>query len=326
MHAMQESRLDNETRELVRQMQEHFLVPPNESGFFSPLKDLIPSLDTQLRLPAEAFIQSLSAILSTMSLPFALASASTEQQHYMRFHIAENIRGLSRAREEGESEAAYEARTERFIARRAAEHMQEFRNSKEGVNILVSQTCRFLLDGIRRGPIEEPAAELLLEGTWLSWSAFEVLSRDVFVTLVNSRPVLAQTLLNAPQTKLRFGLAKIPIDLLAQFGFDLSSQMGNLLASQQDFSDLATIKTVFQTLFPDNRPLREKLQARELWTLCQERHLIVHRRGVIDEEFRKNTDSGQTIGSRLRIKPAQLEEAIRLVQDTGLTILQATAG
>lgn len=318
-------KLDAATLELMTQLEEHFLVPFDETTYFGELNDLIPSLEAPFQSSAKTFAHNLHAVISTATLPFVLAEASTHSTHQMRLHIAARLGARSLGPEPGESEETLEARREEFASQRAGELMREFINSDESTRVLVTDVCQFLLGGIQRGTIEQPAAELLLQGAALSWSAVEMLSRDTFEAYVNLRPNFARILLSDPNTKARFGLTKIPIDLLAQFQFDVSNQMGSILAAQQDFSNLQTIKATFSLLFPDCQPLREKLHSKELWVLCQQRHLIVHRRGGVDEEFRQNTGCTQPAGSSLRIRPAELNKSITLVRDTGISMLQATA-
>ncbi len=153
----------------------------------------------------------------------------------------------------------------------------------------------------------------------------EVLARDVFVAHLNSHPERVHDLLDDPATKTRFGVAKVPINVLAQYGFDLSKEMGKFLLARQDFSDIQTIKAVFGVLYPENSDLRESLASPELWLLCQRRHLVVHRRGQIDEDFLRNTGSAEQVGSRLSVTPSDLESSLKVVRDTGVAILRAVS-
>ncbi len=79
-----------------------------------------------------------------------------------------------------------------------------------------------------------------------------MLARDLFVALLNAEPDLRKLLAQSPETKRRFELKAISLDLSFLHGYDLSSKMGILLADVHDLSDLASIKGVFNVLFAGN--------------------------------------------------------------------------
>ena len=65
----------------------------------------------------------------------------------------------------------------------------------------------------------------------------------------------------------------------------LSKKIGTVLISQLNFGDLTNIKRVFAVLFPNALELVTCLNDPNLWLLYQRRHLIVHRRGIVDETY-----------------------------------------
>ncbi len=79
----------------IREMRTHFLVPPGPEDTFSQLDALVDLLLPEYRSLAEAFKHSLSSTLSTVAMPFSLATASVHQSHFQRLHIAERIRARS---------------------------------------------------------------------------------------------------------------------------------------------------------------------------------------------------------------------------------------
>ena len=61
-----------------------------------------------------------------------------------------------------------------------------------------------------------------------------VLARDCFIAYLNAKPAGTAALLADPVAKRRFELSKIPLETLAAHNFNLSTEMGTLLAQQQD--------------------------------------------------------------------------------------------
>jgi hypothetical protein len=103
---------------------------------------------------------------------------------------------------------------------------------------------------------------------------------------------------------------------LAAKSFDLSNQMGTLLFEERDLSSLFAIRTACEAIFDDST-LRTMLSADSLWLLNQKRHLIAHRRGVVDDEYIRNTGSSLAVGDHLYISPDEFEENLVEVLSIG---------
>jgi hypothetical protein len=312
-----------ETVKLIETMERHFLVPLNMDDFLSDLDGTVAQLRPPYDEPGRAFGHNLTGVVSTVTLPFALAASSVRDRHTQRFYTAERIRARSIEAEEGESESSLEERRKRHAQDIARERVEEFVRSEDGKELLGRDISEFLIHAVTAGGLADAAAELIVQGAVLAWGALEVLARDVFITYLNENPQATTRLLTEPSTRKRFEWPKIPMDLLAEYKFDLSESMGSLLSQQQDMSDLGTIKAVYAVIFPPHEPLLENLNKRDLWILSQQRHLIVHRRGVIDKRYLENTGSMQEIGTRLTIEPATLERYLKVVRDTGRTLVEA---
>jgi hypothetical protein len=236
--------------------------------------------------------------------------------------MAERIRARGIDAEEGESESALEARRDKEALAVARDRMKEFVQTSNGMDVIVSNICGFLLAATEDEQLALAAADLLLQGTSLTWGAFEILARDVFVAYLNTTPDAVKKLVKNPSVRNKFELPKISVEDLADHGFDLSSSMGTLLSRQQDLSDLPTIKTVYSALLPPPNPFAENLNEDDLWVLSQQRHLIVHQRGIIDEQYKRNTKSKDAVGTRLVIRPSELEKHLKLVRETGTALLE----
>ena len=314
--------LENELDIQIRDMRARFLVPPSTEEIFAEFDAAIALIHTEYQTIANAFRHNVSAALSTVTVPFALASTSVEQSHFQRIHIAERIRarsieeGMLKPGESMESVREQEAYTKAHL------RMHEFIQSDDGRNVLIQDICTFLLTSLVNG-LESAAQELLHQGVVLLWSAFEVLCRDTFESLLNEDPAKVQALVSHPITKKRFEAEKVSLDTLAQYGFDISTQLGTILVRQHDFSDLPTIKAVYSVLFPNNADLNEALTHHHLWMLYQRRHLVVHRRGVIDQNYIKATGESLAAGTRLNVSPQFCEDALKVVVSACIALVRS---
>ena len=66
---------------------------------------------------------------------------------------------------------------------------------------------------------------------------------------------------------------------------------------------------------------KSRIEDRRLWTIAQRRHLIVHRRAVVDNDFLKNTGEQLALGEKLRVSPAELEDSLTVIRDVGTSLL-----
>jgi hypothetical protein len=306
-------------------MTEHFYVPTDTSALLGDLNTCLATASGTLADIARAFIHNLEGAVQVASVPFALASASTHRSHYQRIFTAERIRARGLEGAEGEDAEALEKRRSDAATRVADDTFREFVSSDDGRTVVIDDICRFLVSGIREGGLEQAAGELLSQSTVLVWGALEVVSRDLFVAHVNSNPTAVQGLLSDASARKRFDVSNVSLDVLLAHNFNLSSSMGAVLAAQQDMSDLLTIRAVYGALFPGNERLLALLNDRRLWILSHNRHLIVHRRGVVDERYVHATGSRLSIGTRLRIPPSDFDTYLELVRDSGKVILDAVS-
>lgn len=316
--------VEEETKVLVRDMRKHFFVPPSAEESFAGLDAAAALLRPEYQPVFEAFRHSLMATISTVAMPFSLASASVERSHFQRFHAAERIRAhdFGDMFTEGDREGITNDQEETTAHNEARSRMLDFLQSQDGRQALVRDTCQFLLASLGRG-LERAAQELLQQGLALLWSAFEVLCRDTFETALNANPARAKALIEDPITRKRFEAGRLPLDTLLQYGFDLSARLGTVLVTQQDFSDLRTTKAVYSVLYPKCGDLHQALSHRDLWTLFQRRHLVVHRRCVIDQSYLDATGEMLAVGAHLTVTPQDLEGALDVVSSSGTSLARS---
>ncbi len=310
----------DELDDLIREMQAYFVVPQQAGLTFAEFDTSTGALCSEYQAVAKAFRHNIAAALSTVSIPYELAYASAEYLHREKILISARIHAEYLEEEEPQPGEDIEAFRERKARDNADSRMGEFIRSDLGPKILKAYASGLLITSIRNGGLEVAAQELLQQGLVLLWSSFEVLCRDAFEALLNGDPDKIKELMAQPTTRKRFEAERLTLDTLLQHGFDLSRRLGTVLVEQQDFSNLSTIKAVYSVLYPNGSELREALAYRELWALHQRRHLIVHRRGVIDQSYLELTGETHAIGTQLFVVPADVESALRVVVSAGTAL------
>jgi hypothetical protein len=292
-----------------------FLVPHDFAESAKPLADLAPTLPDGLRQISLAFFDSLHGVIRTLSIPFHYTYSQVHSLHWQRFLMAERIRARGIENEEEREPAAVKIAKERF-----AEYLQG-----EGGET-VSDDVLARLNALQDEPESLAAArELTRQGIVLVWSAVEVLARDSFVFLLNRRPELAERLLAEQANRKRFSVDRIDWQTLATYGYDLSANLGTFLISKADLTNVPAIRDAYGALFPSATDLGRKLADRRLWDLCQKRNLIVHRRGIVDQQYLANTEDTLSLGADLWISPSEVEDLLEAALHIGTEVITEVA-
>jgi len=167
------------------------------------------------------------------------------------------------------------------------------------------------------------AADLLRQATTMTWTSFEVLFRDLVTVVLNGNPSLVSHLLRDDRSRQVLDLRRMDTEILAAPGFDLKDKMGDIIGSHDAFTRLETMRTMFAALCPTEKSVAQLLNDPALWLLAQRRHLIVHRRGIVDLQYLEKTGESKPKGSLLALTPAEVVEQLLLVQRVGLAVTRA---
>lgn len=288
-----------------------FLIPHDFSETAKPLTDLASSLPDGLRQIALAFFDSLHGIIRTLSIPFHYTYSQVHSLHWQRFLMAERIRARGIENEEEREPAALKIAKERF-----SDYLRG-----EGREVVADDVLARLKALQDESESLAAARELTRQGVVLVWSAVEVLARDSFVYLLNRRPSLAEQLLAEQANRKRFSVDRIDWQTLAAYGYDLSQNLGTFLISKSDLTNVPAIRDAYGALFPLATNLGRKLSDRRLWDLCQKRNLIVHRRGIVDQQYLANTSDDLPLGADLWILPSEVEDLLEASLHIGYEII-----
>lgn len=303
------------TQNIAKTVRQIFLVPHDFSENAKSLTDLAASLPDGLSQIALAFVDSLHGVIRTLSIPFQYTYSQVQSLHWQRFLMAERIRARGIEKEADREPAAQEAAKKKFVSYLHG----------EGRDAVIDDVLDRLM--VLQGEPESLAAatELTRQGIVLVWSAVEVLTRDCFVFLLNNNPSLAEQLLAEQANRKRFSVDKIDWKTLASHSYDLSGNLGTFLISQADLTSVPAIRDAYGALFPNAFDLKEKLGDSRIWNLCQKHNLIVHRRGIIDQQYLSNTNDKLPLGVNLWVSPSEVEDLLEASLDTGTELISVVA-
>ena len=161
---------------------------------------------------------------------------------------------------------------------------------------------------------------LILACISAAWTAFEAAAGDCWEVLVNSCPsrLVPSTLeeLEASESD-ALSQKQIPVGLLAKHGFDMRSKMGTVLRKKFDFTSVSGIRKAYKPILGDGSKLDSALRNKDLARLEAIRHLIVHHGGIIDEEFKRRTDSRGQVGVPFPLEGDPVKRFVTASANTG---------
>jgi hypothetical protein len=248
----------------------------------------------------------LISVMGAGCLPFELTLDAVHQRRFDRILIAEQIRSrihVEKERSEMRQREAYES---------ARQIMNDYVQTQDGGDDIQNEVIfeldhRLLSDAVRKSASE------LLSNTLISiWSVFENFAGSFITYWINQYPQSAKKVLNAPELKNYFGKGAIDIEAIYSFDFDLTRSMGSIIFRDKRLDNLTVIRNLIEVLLccPE---VRAALQD-DIWMLNQRRHLFVHKRGIVDQEYLDRTGDKVEIGQRLDISSHDVERYYRAVQ------------
>ena len=302
-------------RELAIEVSKHFLIFRTEE-YLEPIKALAGSV----RPCAECFTaaaEGLYSVISAASLPVRLTQDTVFQRKFDRFHASQSI--LALIPEEPGSGLSEEG--ERLALEAADNEMKDFLSSEEGSRYVRDQLILELDRRLKSEDIQIAAQELLVQSLISTWSNFESFARSFAIEWLNQDPGRAMSLLETPDLKDFFGKKGVDLRTIGDHGFDLSGSMGTILFKDRRLDSLANIRGTMKALF--NAPSVQEALGGRLWLLNQQRHLFVHKRGVVDEAYLAAYPDASPLGERIHLTWDEVKQHLWAVQSAILAIGEA---
>jgi hypothetical protein len=271
----------------------------------------------ELRPIAEVFARNVDQLLGLLALPLTLLTIGASRVHNLVFFVQALVRtkNVGKWREDENARAEVEAKIRDLQTAAERDHMS--------VDEAEEQLKRLLVEN---RDFEASARALLYSGCWSAWSLLECAAKDAWIAALNMRSLqLGQsTLSNLPDGPPIDGLSgrQVSIGLLARCRFDLRGKLGTLLAPKFDFTSVQGIRTAYETSFGGDLAVNELLSVGKLSHLEATRHLLVHRAGLVDDEYVRRTGDSVSVGTLLVLTGAQVSELANSAVAAGVKLLQ----
>ena len=292
-----------------------FLIPDEDA--FAALTASVTAAPKYLEQIGLAFSQNIAAASRVASIPYIMASASEMQQRFYSTLTAERIRipnfTAGQIGDDSEEEKAAQIN--------AKQKFKTFLETESGTKAIISGVLDRLDASLNDDAFKKAAHDLLSEALVNIWGCFEVFVSDTTIDIVNHNPKFAIDLADDASTK-RY-LQPVSLESLSKSQFDASGSMGDIIFGDH-IDKFATIKAVLSVLFPDDSSLREQFSNTDLWVLSQRRHLIVHKRGVVDEEYLEKTPDRVPLFSRLNVDSFIIDKSLSVVCKAAIALIDAT--
>lgn len=292
----------------------------NSFLIYSP-RDFLQPL-THSALPPDKFsshielaASGLNSVISAASLPFILTQNGVAERRFDKFLAAARIRSM--IPKIGTPEAG--SPDEDAAYKKACDEMDEFSRSNEGASFFRDEIVYQLHRSLKSDEIRTAAQELLIQTLIGTWSIFESFARGFIIDWINARPTCAQLVMKLPDLKDYFGKQSVDIQTIGDHDWDLSRSMGSVIFKGRRLDSLSVIRSLLKALFRSSE-LKATL-GDDLWLLNQKRHLFVHHRGLVDQEFKKWTGDNTPIGERLTISGEDVEKYLITVRSAILEVI-----
>ncbi len=155
------------------------------------------------------------------------------------------------------------------------------------------------------------------------WTSYEVLTGDLWEDLVNESRQAAQNVCRSEKAQDSLNSKKIDLDILFEHDLDLSNKMGTILKSRFDFTSTGKINAAYDACFGIKKEKKDPSDS-VLFQIEQRRHLILHKAGIVDKKFLKNTRGDYEVGQRLKLSLSELGKYMEDIFEQGFELLQKT--
>ncbi len=280
----------------------------------------LSTIQSEILFPtARTFITNIKDTLSLAILPYSLMmyaqgiAHGTKELVELEIHLA------------GDSEEVRKRKLQELHERAGKEAGQKVIESEQ-FQMRLREQAYSMLDGILRVDLYRSSLRsLILAVISEAWTAFETLATDGWEAVLNARPLpLAQnalTVLSPSSESSDISRKHISVGLLAKYAFDLRNNMGTVMKSRFDFTSVSGIGRAFTSVFGKTKELEEVVGNHHLSALEASRHLIVHRAGIVDDEFRRRTASSAPLGSPFPLEGDTTKTLVNAAAESGVKLL-----
>lgn len=261
------------------------------------------------------FIENINGAIQVGHIPFFLARSSVWHQRLNAISAAERIRMLRHVEFGQELTQSLKAEAEA----KALQRLSEEWISPEGKSSSSAQLVEELVHAVGFPEYRDSAHELLRQLVVMIWNSFEILVSDVIRETLNYQPNRAKLLIADKNFKSYLSGSAL-MEALIGSEFDLSSGFGDFIVSAINFDSLSRMKCAASYIC-DVKELNALLKSKDLNRISAQRHLFVHRRGVVDRKYLESCESSDRIGEKLTPSADEVIKDIKIIVDIGEAVL-----
>ncbi len=149
-------------------------------------------------------------------------------------------------------------------------------------------------------------------------TTFETFLKDSIVSLVSEHPEIEKRF--TPELK-----EWVTYDKLKEFDYDREKTIGLIVADKINFYDMEEVDEYFRRAFGKKDVKRwsifpSKKSRQKIQNYIYLRHLIVHKGGIVDSKFKKNTHCKEEIGEEYVIESDYIEGILKEMFQVGAKI------
>jgi hypothetical protein len=181
-------------------------------------------------------------------------------------------------------------------------------------DVLHSETIRTLVNLpvlAHHGAINVSAPLILRQAVKETWTAFEVLANDLFFAATDANPDILNRVQNDADVAKALRVSPTLLATLSEWP----------MIREKHLNQLPAMRNAYKGLLPANTTVLNILQDAKLNILMQNRHILVHQAGKINQNYIDKTHELVVVGETLSLKPSYVAETLTLVRDSGITLL-----
>jgi hypothetical protein len=296
--------------------QELIDIPQDVTTFFIDLDRVLTKCQGNLLTVGRAFKGNLEGVSTLVSIPYRIARLFVGEHKQAEVRERVNLAIRSAFSRPG----ALSDKVDSFNG--SLEEMLSELSQPNVPRQLALKALDLAARTLEVSSLKKSIEEILRQALVLTWGAVEVLANDLAAELLNGNPQLASQVLKKVSDDHR-----LDVRTLEEYRFNLSESFGTYLCDRWPINSVKRMKDVLSLIFSTDPEVQRELARDDLWHLGQSRHLIVHRRGIVDSRHLRSIKSSVlSVGDLLPVTLVDVQRYQESARDLGIALLDAATG
>tara|TARA_Y100000052_G_scaffold19477_1_gene19209 strand:+ start:527 stop:1420 length:894 start_codon:yes stop_codon:yes gene_type:complete len=169
--------------------------------------------------------------------------------------------------------------------------------------------------------VKESNLASLRQSIVIIWSAVESLVRDLIRYKLNSDFKLADNFFQSNETAPYWKKNHITYELLLEYDFNISENLGDIAFQLNSCNGLNTILTVCRFVFGNDHLSVRLLKDDDFYSLYKLRNLIAHKNGYVDEKYAQEVSGDFKVGERIEILPKDFSKCFLTAKEFASSLI-----